>query len=82
MQYPLAIMQSNRSDSMQSQLLGVLDPEIVLGVATAPVLVAIVGGLAIAKTIQELGEMSEELFRGDRLPILEFSDRTHSPDEP
>lgn len=73
-------MESNRSASTQSNLLKFLDPEILLGIATVPALVAIVGGSAIAKTIQELGELSEEVFRGDRLPILEFSDSSDQPD--
>jgi hypothetical protein len=29
-------------------------------------------GQAMAKSLQELGTISEEIFRGDRLPVLEF----------
>lgn len=70
-------MNSNRSASTPSNLLKFLDPEIILGIATAPLLAAIVGGSALSKAVQELGEMSEEIFRGDRLPILEFPNPTH-----
>ncbi len=52
--------------------LGFLDPDIALSLATAPVLIALVGATAIAQTLQDLGTLSEELFRGDRLPRLDF----------
>jgi hypothetical protein len=54
------------------RIFGFLDPDVALSLATAPVLIALVGGNAIAQTLQDLGAMSEELFRGDRLPRLEF----------
>jgi len=44
--------------------------EVLVGLATAPVLLALIGGRAAALAMQELGEASEELFRGDRLPVL------------
>lgn len=52
------------------RILGFVDPEVALGLATIPTLVLLVGGNAIAQTLQELGLMSEEVFRGDRLPQL------------
>ena len=54
------------------RIFGFLDPDIALSLATAPVLIALVGGAAIAQTLQDLGTVSEELFRGDRLPHLDF----------
>ncbi|HTL89509.1 MAG TPA: hypothetical protein VL134_08905 [Leptolyngbya sp.] len=54
------------------RILGFLDPDIALSLATAPVLIVVLGGTAIAHTLQDLGTMSEELFRGDRLPRLDF----------
>ncbi|MGV0027782.1 hypothetical protein [Phormidesmis priestleyi] len=51
-----------------------VNPEILLGLATLPVLAGLVGINAIAQSIQELGVLSEEIFRGDRLPILDLSD--------
>lgn len=50
--------------------------DLALGVATIPVLALLVTGQAIVKTVQELGVMSEEIFRGDRLPTIEFSDES------
>jgi hypothetical protein len=50
-----------------------VNPEILLGLATLPVLVGLVGIHAIAQSVQELGVLSEEIFRGDRLPVLDLS---------
>jgi hypothetical protein len=44
---------------------------ILLGLATAPLLVALVGGRAVARFMMDLSRASEEVFRGDRLPILD-----------
>lgn len=46
--------------------------EVVLGVITVPVLGGLVGARSLQQTLIELGKASEELFRGDRLPILQF----------
>jgi hypothetical protein len=57
-----------------SPLSRLLDPDLMLSVAALPVLVGLVSARAAAKTMQDLGTLSEEIFRGDRLPILEFPD--------
>ncbi len=57
----------------QTRLNSVFDPEILVGLAVVPVLVGMVGVRAIVDGLQELGSLSEEIFRGDRLPILDFS---------
>lgn len=44
--------------------------DMVVSLATAPVLLALVGGRAIADLIHQAGLVSEELFRGDRLPVI------------
>lgn len=62
--------------SQSDRILGFVDPDVALGLATIPALVVLVGGSAIAQTLQELGTMSEELFRGDRLPELDLDDRS------
>ena len=51
-----------------------------LSVATFPVLVGLFAANALAQGLQEMGEASEEIFRGDRLPILNFpeSKQLHS----
>lgn len=47
--------------------------ELLVGLATAPLLVALVGGKALSDAVTSLGQLSEELFRGDRLPLLKVS---------
>jgi len=42
-----------------------------LSLATIPMLIGLVGVKALSAIAQELGEKSEEIFRGDRLPVLE-----------
>jgi hypothetical protein len=45
---------------------------IYLSLATFPVLVGLGISFPLTKGILELGRLSEEIFRGDRLPILPF----------
>ena len=56
-----------------------VSPELLLSLATPPLLVVLVGGLVLKEAIQELGLLSEEIFRGDRLPVLHFP-KTAQPD--
>ncbi len=44
-----------------------------VGLGTAPILMGLLGARAIAAAMQELGTASEEIFRGDRLPILKIT---------
>lgn len=50
-----------------------ISSELLLGFATAPLLVGLLAGKALAELMQDLGQASEEVFRGDRLPVLDFS---------
>lgn len=43
-----------------------------VSLATAPMLASIWGAQALLNSTVQLGRASEELFRGDRLPILNF----------
>lgn len=43
-----------------------------LQLSTVPVLFALVTAKALAPTIGAISDASEEVFRGDRLPILPF----------
>ncbi|MFE4108121.1 hypothetical protein [Almyronema epifaneia] len=52
-----------------------------VSLATAPVLLAIVGSRALSEFSQQLGLASEELFRGDRLPVLSRSNLEAKDDE-
>lgn len=44
--------------------------QILLSLSTFPLLLLLVGSKVLTKAIDELGQASEEIFRGDRLPIL------------
>ncbi len=63
---------SNQISTIEPSGFG-LDPEILIGLAVLPVLAGMVGVRALAEGLRDLGSLSEEIFRGDRLPILEFS---------
>ncbi|NDJ17285.1 hypothetical protein [Myxacorys almedinensis] len=64
--------------------LGFIPSGLVLSAATVPVLVGLVSAQALASAIADIGAMSEEIFRGDRLPTLDFSEASAapSPDQP
>jgi hypothetical protein len=47
--------------------------QILISMGTMPLLVGILGARAIAATLRQMGEASEEIFRGDRLPILKMT---------
>jgi len=47
---------------------------LLLSLGTIPVLAVLLGSKAVLQVMREVGEASEELFRGDRLPILDTQD--------
>lgn len=51
-----------------------IPPEILLSLATGPLLLGIIGSKAISSFLREMGQSSEEMFRGDRLPLLNLDD--------
>lgn len=58
-------------------------PELLLSLATGPLLLTVLGTKAMTQLMQELGQLSEEVFRGDRLPILDLSmTQTPQSDQP
>lgn len=58
------------SKANSSRSTGWLTPELLLSLATGPLLVGLVGQKLLSQALQEWGALSEEIFRGDRLPIL------------
>jgi hypothetical protein len=44
-----------------------------VSLATIPLIAGLVGGQTLATALQTIGGFSEEIFRGDRLPILDFT---------
>ena len=51
---------------------------ILLQLSVGPVMLALLGGKAAAQLLQVIGEESEEIFRGERLPVLNFPLETES----
>jgi hypothetical protein len=47
---------------------------LLLEIGTASILMLLTTGTVTVKALESLGQASEELFRGDRLPILPFPD--------
>ncbi|MBD2744488.1 hypothetical protein [Coleofasciculus sp. FACHB-1120] len=45
-------------------------PEIWLSLATVPMLLGVLGLKAVSELLCAIGQSSEEVFRGDRLPVL------------
>lgn len=53
--------------------------QLLVSIFTVPTLAAIVGLQAGLQQIQDMANHSEEIFRGDRLPLLPFPDPSPSP---
>jgi len=51
---------------------------LLLEIGTASILLLLTTGQVTVNALESLGQASEELFRGDRLPILPFPDDDES----
>ncbi|MGB3237395.1 MAG: hypothetical protein WBB29_03805 [Geitlerinemataceae cyanobacterium] len=49
-----------------------LDSDLFLSLATTPVLLGLWGARILNDCLQDLSDVSEEIWRGDRLPVLNF----------
>lgn len=58
------------SDNGLNLILFSIPQDVLLPLGTVTVLVALLGGKAFFETLQAIGQASEEVFRGDRLPVL------------
>lgn len=47
-----------------------LSADVVLSLATLPLILGLLGAKNAYQALQSLGQASEEIFRGDRLPLL------------
>jgi hypothetical protein len=60
-----------------------ISPEIFISLATPGVILAALAGKIAARSLESLGLLSEDLLRGDRLPVIELSSpgekRGHQP---
>lgn len=52
---------------------------LLVSLATGPFLLGLVAGRALEHLLQDLGKASEELFRGDRLPVLPLEEAGREP---
>lgn len=57
-----------------------LATDALLSMMTVPLLVGVLGAKVMADAMRGLGQTSEELFRGDRLPLLTISSLLESKD--
>lgn len=53
-----------------------------ISVGSASILVGLTLLKGVSQSVQECGLRSEEIFRGDRLPILPFPNSESTPDVP
>ena len=67
-----------RSEDGLNLILFTIPQQLLLQLSTGSVLLALLGSIAAAETLQAIGEASEELFRGDRLPAIKFPVETES----
>ncbi|MBE9041897.1 hypothetical protein IQ235_14030 [Oscillatoriales cyanobacterium LEGE 11467] len=63
-------MSSTQKNSSQPEASNT--PDLLLGLAVAPVLAGLWGGQILLEWMREVGQVSEEILRGDRLPTLNF----------
>ncbi|MGJ5676726.1 MAG: hypothetical protein ACR9NN_24515 [Nostochopsis sp.] len=72
-------MQANNSQSSKNSGLNLglftVPQSLLLQMGTASVMILLLAEKTTSETLQALGEASEELFRGDRLPVLDFPEQ-------
>lgn len=74
-------MESPNSPPNQAPLPKPVVPvDLLISLATVPLVVGLVGAKMLTQMTQELGQLSEEVFRGDRLPLLKFPSQPSSID--
>lgn len=66
------VIQNSSSNPGLNLTLFSIPQSLLLQIGTASILLLLAVEKATGKTLVALGEKSEELFRGDRLPILNF----------
>jgi hypothetical protein len=79
--YPLFLDDSNHANEADKPI-SQAPVKLLVSIATVPTLAAIVGLQAILLQVQTLANNSEEIFRGDRLPLLPFPEPFPEPSQP
>ncbi|MUG98311.1 hypothetical protein F7734_40805 [Scytonema sp. UIC 10036] len=72
------ITSKSSSDTGLDLLLFTIPQYALLQVGTASILLLLLASKTTVETLYAIGEASEELFRGDRLPILNFPDQSET----
>ncbi|MTJ50810.1 hypothetical protein [Dolichospermum sp. UHCC 0259] len=70
----LSVNQQSFSQSGLNLIPFTISPSCLLQVGTVYILMLVIAQKATSEALISLGEASEELLRGDRLPILPFPD--------
>lgn len=66
-------IRSNRPETAGIKLLFFSIPnDLLLQLGTGSLLVGLIGSKAVIEAAKGIGQASEEIFRGDRLPVLPF----------
>jgi hypothetical protein len=78
----LELMTAMSGSPVSASRISVVSPSLLVSIVAAPWLSAIVGLQAAGNLLERLGVASEEVFRGDRLPVLHFTDRIEDIDTP
>ncbi len=61
--------------SSSSQQIPKIEPSLLVSLVVTPWLLTVVVVRATQEILEQVGLASEEIFRGDRLPVLHFPDR-------
>ncbi|MBE9128736.1 MULTISPECIES: hypothetical protein [unclassified Coleofasciculus] len=67
------IQQTTRTDQTSPAL---IPADLLVSLAAGPILLGVCSMQAVSSSLESLGIASEEVFRGDRLPILPFPEST------
>ncbi len=73
--------ESDQSTANSQPKIPGLSADVVLSLATLPLILGLLGAKNIYQALQSLGQASEEIFRGDRLPLLHHPESS-SDDNP
>jgi hypothetical protein len=79
--YPLFLDDSNHANEAD-QSIGKAPVQLLVSLAAVPTLGMIVGLQAVLQQVQAMANSSEEIFRGDRLPLLPFPEPSSPSDAP
>lgn len=74
---PPTTQQSSHNPELNLVLFSI-PQSLLLQIGTGSILLLLATGKATVKALESIGQGSEELFRGDRLPILPFPDDSES----